>query len=245
LYAAADAALYTAKNAGKDQSRRFDARIVDIDVARRRTTEATRLRAARDLADVAEIADRLRELPLQPADATHPQRVADLAARIAGRLGLTPSEVESVRLAARLHDVGKLSVPREILTKPSRLDGDEWQILQGHPELGHRLLLSLGADRIAHWVLHHHERWDGTGYPARLRSHEIPLEARILFVADAFDAMTSERPYRAALDVDAAVAELLDCSGTQFDPNVVAALVEELGYRGALRLEPAPLSITA
>ena len=101
-------------------------------------------------------------------------------------------------------------------------------MLQRHPQIGYRMLESLGVEPIAEWVLHHHERWDGSGYPDRLRGEEIPLGARIIFVADAFDAMTSERVYRKPLSELDAVSELERCAGSQFDPTIVDALSEEL-----------------
>jgi HD-GYP domain-containing protein (c-di-GMP phosphodiesterase class II) len=102
-------------------------------------------------------------------------------------------------------------------------------VLERHPQIGFRMLESLGIDPVSAWVLHHHERWDGTGYPDGLPGDAIPLGARIIFVADAFDAMTSERVYRDRLDTASALAELARCAGTQFDPDVVAAFAEELG----------------
>jgi HD-GYP domain-containing protein (c-di-GMP phosphodiesterase class II) len=104
-------------------------------------------------------------------------------------------------------------------------------VLQRHPQIGFRMLESLGVEPIAEWVLHHHERWDGNGYPDRLRGEEIPLGARIIFVADAYDAMTSERVYRRPLAPYEALEELQRCSGSQFDPAIVDAFGEELGLR--------------
>ena len=101
-------------------------------------------------------------------------------------------------------------------------------MLERHPQIGYRMLESLGVDPVAEWVLHHHERWDGTGYPDRLHGEDIPLGARIIFVADAFDAMTNDRVYRGKLSLAAALTELEDCSGTQFDPSAVAALINEM-----------------
>jgi HD-GYP domain-containing protein (c-di-GMP phosphodiesterase class II) len=154
--------------------------------------------------------------------------VADLAARIAARLGLDEEQVELTRLAASLHDLGKLAIPEEILRKPGPLSETERLVLERHPHIGFRMLESLGVDPVADWVLHHHERWDGSGYPDSLGGAEIPLGARIIFVADAYDAMTSDRVYRARLAEDEAIDELSRCSGTQFDPDVVQALAEEL-----------------
>ncbi len=102
-------------------------------------------------------------------------------------------------------------------------------MLERHPQIGFRMLESLGVDPVAEWVLHHHERWDGTGYPEGLHGEEIPLGARIIFVADAYDAMTSDRVYRRRLSIDDALNELARCAGTQFDPEIVAAFAGELG----------------
>ncbi len=158
-----------------------------------------------------------------------------LAARIARRLGIDEPQVELTRLAGSLHDLGKLAIPEEILRKPGALNESERLVLQRHPQIGYRMLESLGVEPIAEWVLHHHERWDGSGYPDRLRGEEIPLGARIILVADAFDAMTSERVYREPLSHHDAVAELERCAGTQFDPLVVEAFSEELGLVPELR----------
>jgi putative nucleotidyltransferase with HDIG domain len=171
---------------------------------------------------------------VDPRDAytgSHSERVSELAARIARRLGLDDPAIELTRLAASLHDLGKLAIPEEILRKPSALNESERLVLQRHPQIGHRMLESLGVEPVADWVLHHHERWDGDGYPNRLRGEEIPLGARIIFVADAYDAMTSERVYRDPLSPRDALEELERCSGTQFDPSIVDAFAEELGVR--------------
>ena len=104
-------------------------------------------------------------------------------------------------------------------------------MLQRHPQIGHRMLESLGVEPIAEWVLHHHERWDGDGYPDRLRAEEIPLGARIIFVADAYDAMTSERGYRRPLSPSQALEELERCSGSQFDPAIIDAFSADIGVR--------------
>src|SRR5262245_21174022 len=137
-------------------------------------------------------------------------------------------DVELTRLAASLHDLGKLAVPEELLRKPGPLTDGERLVLERHPQIGYRMLDSLDIDPVAEWVLHHHERWDGRGYPDGLHGDDIPLGARIIFVADAFDAMTNDRIYRRKLPIDAALIELEDCAGTQFDPNAVGALVEEM-----------------
>src|SRR5205085_4972699 len=125
-------------------------------------------------------------------------------------------------------DLGKLAIPEEILRKPGPLTDPERLVLERHPQIGYRMLESLGVDPVAEWVLHHHERWDGRGYPDGLHAEDIPLGARVIFVADAFDAMTNDRVYQGKLSIDAALVELEECAGTQFDPSAVAALVDEL-----------------
>ncbi|MCW2990475.1 MAG: metal dependent phosphohydrolase, partial [Solirubrobacterales bacterium] len=134
-----------------------------------------------------------------------------------------------VRRAAFLHDIGKVAVSHTILGKPAALTDEEFEAIKVHPQVGETMLHHAGLHDEAHWVGAHHERLDGAGYPHGLRASEIPLEARILFVADSFEAMTSDRPYRRGMPVADAVAELRRCAGTQFDPRVVetfAALVE-------------------
>jgi HD-GYP domain-containing protein (c-di-GMP phosphodiesterase class II) len=154
--------------------------------------------------------------------------VGELAGQIAKRMGLEREQIELTRLAGRLHDLGKLAIPEEILRKPGPLNEAERLVLERHPQIGFRMLESLGIEPIATWVLHHHERWDGRGYPDGLGGEEIPLGSRILFVADAYDAMTSDRIYRGKLPHESAVAELERCAGAQFDPNVVSWFVEGL-----------------
>ena len=144
------------------------------------------------------------------------------------RLGVDERQVELTRLAATLHDVGKLAIPEQILRKPTPLTDAERSMLERHPQIGYRMLETLDADSIADWVLHHHERWDGTGYPDRLAGSQIPLGSRILFVADAFAAMTSERAYANPVPQREALAELTRCAGTQFDPKLVAAFADEI-----------------
>jgi len=187
---------------------------------------AARFRAAARLAHTVDARD--------AATGRHSRAVGALAARVAGHLDLGAEQVELVRLAGVLHDVGKLAVAREILRKPGPLDGAERRALERHPVIGFRLLDRLSIEPVATWVLHHHERWDGRGYPAGLAAQEIPLGARILLVADAFDAMTTDRAYRRRLSQTEAVAELERCAGTQFDPGVVAAFISALGRPNAL-----------
>jgi HD-GYP domain-containing protein (c-di-GMP phosphodiesterase class II) len=149
----------------------------------------------------------------------HALQVALLSVRIGTAFGLRPRELETLELAAKLHDVGKLAVPRSILAKPGPLDDEEWTVIRSHPAEGARLLAPyVPSDDVLAIVRNHHERWDGAGYPEGLCEEEIPLGARIVAVVDAFCAMIEPRPYRLALDEDAARAELLEQAGRQFDP---------------------------
>src|SRR6201984_1357122 len=146
----------------------------------------------------------------------------------ARRLAADESAVELTRLAGNLHDLGKLAIPEDVLRKPDELSDAERLMLERHPKIGYQMLESLGVEPVAEWVLHHHERWDGSGYPNRLAGDRIPLGSRIPFVAHAYDAMTSEHGYGERLSQHEALAELERCAGTQFDPAVVRALAEEL-----------------
>jgi putative nucleotidyltransferase with HDIG domain len=152
----------------------------------------------------------------------HASRVTVFAQAMARRIGLDKERLSVLRLGALLHDVGKLTVPPAVLLKSGPLTETEYVQVQRHPAAGVRMLRSLGAPReILPSVLHHHERWDGTGYPRGRAGERIPLEARILSVADSFDAMTSTRPYRAPRQASDALDELRRCAGTQFDPDLV------------------------
>jgi diguanylate cyclase (GGDEF)-like protein len=238
----ADSALYWAKEHGKNRVRLYRPDVVELAELKRLAAgpdKAARYRAAASLAKAVDARDTYT--------GSHSERVSDLAARVAKRVGLDPEHVELTRLAGSLHDLGKLAIPEEILRKPGALTDSERLVLERHPQIGFRMLDSLGVDPVADLVLHHHERWDGTGYPDGLAGEQIPLGARIIFVTDAYDAMTSDRIYRARRSSDAALAELRRCAGTQFDPGIVAAFTEELGVSSsveaaALPREPAVLA---
>lgn len=176
--------------------------------------------------------------------AEHSDRVGELAVRVSERLGMDFRGCELVRKTAQFHDLGKLGIPAHLLNKPGTLSPDEWRVIRRHPIDGAELLLrATGLRRLAGAVRASHERWDGLGYPDGLRGEDIPLAARIVFVCDAFEAMTSDRPYRTALDHASALAELQACAGTQFDPGVVAALVTEFAQTGPAAGEPQPRSL--
>jgi HD-GYP domain-containing protein (c-di-GMP phosphodiesterase class II) len=159
----------------------------------------------------------------------HSQRVADLSVRTAEALNLSKQETEHLHFAAILHDVGKISVPRELLRKNAKLSISEHNEFRNHPERGKQILEPIQFLKPAiPAILHHHENFDGSGYPLGLKGKDIPLKARILSVADAWDAMRSDRPYRGALTVDEAINELLNYSGIQFDPDVTACFIKLL-----------------
>jgi HD-GYP domain-containing protein (c-di-GMP phosphodiesterase class II) len=223
----ADSALYWAKEDGKNRARAYQAanslELSQLQQLAEGPDRAARYRAAASLAKAVDARD--------VYTGSHSERVGELAARIARRLGIDEPQIELTRLAGSLHDLGKLAIPEEILRKPSALNDSERLVLQRHPQIGYRMLESLGVEPIAEWVLHHHERWDGAGYPEGLAGNAIPIGARVIFVADAFDAMTSNRLYRPALTHDAALAEVERCSGTQFDPEVVTAFLTVIGTR--------------
>ncbi|HEU4979304.1 MAG TPA: HD-GYP domain-containing protein [Solirubrobacteraceae bacterium] len=163
----------------------------------------------------------------QPHLRGHSDQVAQLAEDAALLLGLGGEEVLEVRCAAELHDIGKLAIPEQILTKPARLTEAEWSLMRRHTVIGEEILAGTPVLRgVARLVRSSHERWDGRGYPDRLAGAAIPLGARIICACDAFDAMTSVRPYNEPLSQRAAIAEMERCSGSQFDPAVVDVLVE-------------------
>jgi len=229
----ADSALYWAKEYGKNRARAYRPDVIELAELKRLASgpdRAARFRAAASLARAVDARNAYT--------GSHSKRVSELAARVARRLGLPEDQVELTRLAASLHDLGKLAIPEELLRKPGPLTEPERMILERHPQIGFRMLESLGVDTVADWVLHHHERWDGSGYPDGLPGDQIPLGARIIFVADAYDAMTSECVYRRRVSPEEAVAELDRCAGTQFDPEVVTAFAEELALTATVA-EPA------
>ena len=161
----------------------------------------------------------------------HSERVAALSRRVASALGLTSAVVDLVGQAGLLHDIGKIGVPEAILKKPGPLSPEEWEIMRAHPVIGAQIVapFEFFAD-AARVIRHHHERWDGSGYPDGLARETIPLEARIVAVADVFDALTSVRSYRAALARDAARACLATEAGRTLDETVVAALLGVLDW---------------
>jgi HD-GYP domain-containing protein (c-di-GMP phosphodiesterase class II) len=180
-----------------------------------------------------------------PYTKQHSQRVTDLAVLIAEEMRCTPNQIDTLRVAGYLHDLGKLGVRDSILLKPGRLSEEEFEQIKTHPTIGESIIAPIGLlpeERAL--IRHHHERWDGKGYPDGLREKQIPFLARILSVADAFDAMTSDRPYRAALSYRTGLEEIVRCKGTQFDPQVVDAFQSTFGLlqeRDSTRMKTAAL----
>ena len=164
-----------------------------------------------------------------PYTREHSKTVSEYALKIAQELGLSDDEQEVMRETALLHDIGKVGIAEAILNKPGKLNPQEWAEIKRHAQIGDEFLEPLKVLHIEQsMVRHHHERYDGKGYPDHLKGEQIPLYARILALADAYEAMTSERPYRRALNPIEALSELERCSGTQFDPKIVAAFVRIL-----------------
>jgi putative nucleotidyltransferase with HDIG domain len=159
----------------------------------------------------------------------HSKRVAYLARRLAERMGMDQKTIRIVEVAGILHDVGKIGISDAILNKPDKLNHEEITIIRTHSELSAQIISSTSLKEIIPYVRAHHERWDGQGYPDGLKGEEIPLIARLLAVADSFDAMTSDRPYRNSLGIEVALDEIKRCAGTQFDPMVVEHFLAMFG----------------
>lgn len=160
----------------------------------------------------------------------HSIRVAEYAVALADTIGLSEIEIREVELCALLHDIGKIGIPDNVLLKPARLTRAEFEIMKSHPVRSARILEKISALRnLIPGIEYHHERFDGLGYPEGLKGEAIPLYARIILIADTYDAMTSTRPYRLALTREVAFDELRKCSGTQFDPVLVDAFIRAMG----------------
>jgi len=159
----------------------------------------------------------------------HSKRVSKICEKIAIGMNFDKDNVNQIRIAGLMHDIGKMGIDEKILNKPELLSSDEWKEMRRHPEIGYRILSSSNEfSEISEYVLKHHERWDGKGYPGGFKGEEISLQSRIISVADSYDAMTSDRPYRKGMSVEEAIMEINRCSGTQFDPNIVEVFVEKI-----------------
>src|SRR5918999_911679 len=228
LLAAAWSAMGAAKEMGKDRSVIYSPEVARVLGAQPHADAGLQLATVIGLAEALDIRE--------TGTTGHSHTVGRLCELTAAKLGLPSERVERVRLAGVLHDVGKVGVSDRLLTKPGPLDPEEWQQMRTHPEIAARLLANPEFEDLRAWVLAHHERPDGRGYPYRLEAGEIPLEASILAVADAYEAMTADRSYRAALGEKAARAELEAGSGQQFDPQVVEAFLAALAPRTTVTL---------
>ncbi|MFL0196931.1 PAS domain S-box protein [Clostridium sp. WILCCON 0269] len=159
----------------------------------------------------------------------HSYRVSELCKSMGRALGLPESEIEKLKIVGLLHDIGKIAVEENILNKKEKLTYDEWEEIKRHPEIGYRILSTVdGMSEIAQYILAHHEKWDGSGYPKSLKKEQIPLQSRIITIADTYDAMTSERSYRSALTEEIAIEELQKNSGIYFDPQLVGVFIEKV-----------------
>jgi putative nucleotidyltransferase with HDIG domain len=229
LLRAADRAVAAAKDLGGDRTV-----IYSDEVARTLAESAGKGDGQLQLATVIALAEALDIRDTGTGQHSHTVgRYAELMAR---ELGFEEDRVERVRLAGVLHDIGKIGISDRLISKPGPLDADEWQEMYTHPEIGARLLSRPEFHDLQAWILAHHERPDGLGYPYGIRGDDIPIESRILSVADAYEAMTADRVYRPALGADAARAELEAGAGTQFDREVVGAFLKALEAGRARRL---------
>jgi diguanylate cyclase (GGDEF)-like protein len=219
----ADDALYAAKALGRDRSVVWGE---DLDGEVHEATGLHTPRGERHASTMRALAEVIDER--EHGSGAHSQAVARYAGAIARELGLEPEEIERVRFGGIVHDVGKVGVPDAVLRKPGWLSAEDWIEMRRHPEIGARILSGAQLADVSGWVLAHHERPDGSGYPAGLAGSAIPVEARILAVADAYESMTSHRVYRAALTPEQARTELVRCAGTQFDTLVVEAFLRVL-----------------
>lgn len=226
LLAAGDRALHAAKALGRDRAVIYSPEVTSVlgAVTGRRNVESQA-----HLATVLSLAEALDQR--DSGTAKHSQTVGDLCEMMAKQFRMDEDHVQRVRLAGILHDIGKIGVPDSILCKPGPLTDEEFAQMRRHPELGARILSGSDLDDVREWIVAHHERPDETGYPKGLSADEIPLEASILSVADAYEAMTSDRVYRLAIGRERAREELLDNSGTQFNPTVVEAFLYALDHQ--------------
>ncbi len=228
LLRCADESLYAAKTLGRDRTVIYSREIVGALSTKPEHAPAAAVTNLATLLTLAEALD-IRD----PHTARHSETVGRYAEAVARELGIEPDRVERIRIAGVLHDIGKIGVADSVLHKDGPLSEAERVELRNHPEIGARLLSAPGFGDLRAWILAHHEQLDGSGYPLGLEGDEIPLEARIIAVADAFEAMLADRPYRAGRSRDEAIAELHRCCGTQFDFAVVDALVASLDRAAA------------
>jgi diguanylate cyclase (GGDEF)-like protein/putative nucleotidyltransferase with HDIG domain len=226
----ADGALYWAKFHGRAQVVIYDPTLIIALGPEERIEmleEESYVRMVQLLAAVVDARD--------PYTQEHSRSVASLAVRFCEAMGVEPERIEAIETAALLHDVGKIGVPDGTLLKPGALDDEEYSQIKEHPKLAARILSAIPRQEVLPWITSHHERWDGKGYPDGLSGETIPFEARVLALCDAYDAMTSRRTYRTAIEPEDALDELIDGAGSQFDPHLTAIFVALM--RDAVRRE--------
>ncbi|MFA6001719.1 MAG: diguanylate cyclase, partial [Thermoleophilia bacterium] len=237
LISAADSALLFAKRKGRNRVAYFrdladtELREGDLDKLHSRL-EGASLQTIRALAEAVDTNDQY--------SAINTSKLTEVAAAMAERLDMDQEQADALTLATRLHDIGKVGVPGSVLRKKEKLSPEELSMVQSHPQIGQRILKE--AEQIKDLIsaiLYHHERWDGNGYPEKLKGEEIPLMARIVGIMDAYRAMRSDRPYRKALSVQQSLAELSRGAGTQFDPDLVSMFVELLDEGEEIRWKQA------
>jgi diguanylate cyclase (GGDEF)-like protein len=233
LLEAADQALYAAKALGRNRSVTFSPEVASVFAPRLSPAIEGEMQLA-TLLSLAEALDRR-----DTGTAKHSRTVGRYCAVVAEELGLSPERVKRIEIAGVLHDIGKIGIPDAILRKNGPLAKNEYLKIHTHPEIGAQILGAKGLEDIRSWVLAHHERPDGKGYPKGLTDEQIPLEAKILAVADAYEAMTADRPYRSALGDPVARTELLRWAGSQFDPRIVSALLAGLTRAARDSVSPA------
>ena len=164
-----------------------------------------------------------------PREERHSQRVSEICQHIGQAIGFSEIEVSKLKVVGLFHDIGKIAIKERILNKPGKLTGQERAEIERHPDIGFRILNpSHEMSQVADCIVAHHERWDGTGYPKGLKGEAIPIDARIIALADSYDAMTSERPYRMALNEKDVLAEIQENAGTQFDPEITRIFIENV-----------------
>jgi HD-GYP domain-containing protein (c-di-GMP phosphodiesterase class II) len=239
LFRLADIALYWAKTNGRDVTFRYSPEVVQVLSAEQRAGQLERAQAVSAIRVLARAVD-----AKHPDTHEHSERVADLAVLIAQELGWPEERLGSLRGAAMVHDVGKISVPDAILLKAGRLDEDEYERVKRHAAIGAEIVADILSPEEVAWVRHHHERVDGMGYPDGLAGEEISEGAYVLAVADAWDAMTGNRSYRVSLTPEEAMSECRRVAGRQFPARVVDALARlwrrgAIGPHGAVGVDPA------
>ena len=246
----ADQAMYLAKHSGRNC-----VCIADVDLEARKSAATEKAWQAEEGSHIIQNTFPVQTVQALTAVASahdrgtdeHAHRMLTLAAATARQMQRPEEEMHLLQLAALLHDIGKIGIPDAILHKPGPLNEEEWAVMRRHPEIGRQILAQVGGvfQHLAEIVVAHHERWDGKGYPRGIAGEDIPMSARILTVVDSYDAMTSRRVYREPLSMEQAKTELLRCSGTQYDPEVVEAFLRILDTPESVAVEAGTQQVTS